>query len=116
TNTITDLAPLLVIAYAGYEVINGNLTVGTMVAFVGYMERVYSPLRRLINSSTVLTQSVASIDRVFELKNEPYDIKDKKDAVELKNVYGRIQIEDVSFAYEKEKMVLENINLDVKHG
>src|SRR5699024_2762804 len=68
------------------------------------------------NSSTVLTQSVASIDRVFELKNEPYDIKDKKDAVELKNVYGRIQIEDVSFAYEKEKMVLENINLDVKHG
>src|SRR5699024_1998077 len=40
TNTITDLAPLLVIAYAGFQVINGNLTVGTMVAFVGYMERV----------------------------------------------------------------------------
>src|SRR5699024_355588 len=67
TNTITDLAPLLVIAYAGYAVIMGNLTVGTMVAFVSYMERVYNPLRRLINASTELTQSIASIDRVFEL-------------------------------------------------
>src|SRR5699024_5574643 len=42
TNTITDLAPLLVITFAGYQVISGNLTMGTMVAFVGYMERVYS--------------------------------------------------------------------------
>lgn len=116
TNTITDLAPLLVIAYAAYEVINGNLTVGTMVAFVGYMERVYSPLRRLINSSTVLTQSVASIDRVFELKNEPYDITDKEDATELTNVRGQIDIENVSFAYEKEKYVLNDVNLHVKQG
>lgn len=116
TNTITDLAPLLVIAYAAYEVINGNLTVGTMVAFVGYMERVYSPLRRLINSSTVLTQSVASIDRVFELKNEPYDIMDKKDATELRNVQGKIDIERVSFAYEAEKYVLNDVDLHVAQG
>src|SRR5699024_8436791 len=49
TNTITDLAPLIVITFAGYQVISGHLTLGTMVAFVSYMERVYSPLRRLIN-------------------------------------------------------------------
>src|SRR5699024_5158993 len=41
TNTITDLAPLIVIAFAGYQVIVGQLSMGTMVAFVGYMERVY---------------------------------------------------------------------------
>lgn len=116
TNTITDLAPLLVIAYAGYEVIQGNLTVGTMVAFVGYMERVYSPLRRLINSSTVLTQSIASIDRVFELKNEPYDIKDKDNAIEMTVAEGEIDIENVSFAYEKDKYVLSDINLHVEKG
>src|SRR5690625_7279825 len=81
TNTITDLASLIVIAFAAYQVIQGNLTLGTMVAFVAYMDQVYNPLRRLINSSTVLTQSIASIDRVFELVNEPYDIKDKEDAV-----------------------------------
>src|SRR5699024_4185817 len=116
TNKITDLAPLLVITYACYEVIQGNLTIGTMVAFVGYMERVYSPLRRLINSSTVLTQSIASIDRVFELKNETYDIIDKEDAIELTDVKGDIDIENVSFAYEGDKLVLEDINLHVKEG
>lgn len=117
SNTITDLAPLLVIAYAGYQVINGNLTIGTMVAFVGYMERVYSPLRRLINASTVLTQSVASIDRVFELMDETYDIEDKQDAVTLERVHGDISMKNVYFQYnEDEKQVLKNINLDVIRG
>src|SRR5699024_1759621 len=93
TNAITDLAPVLVIAYAGCQVINGNLTVGTMVALVGYMERVYSPIRRLINASTLLTQSFPSIDRVFELMNEKYDIEDKKDAVKLGRLEGNISFE-----------------------
>src|SRR5699024_3163497 len=90
TNTITDLAPLLVIAYSGYQVIQGSLTIGTMVAFVGYLERVYSPLRRLINSSTVLVQAIASIDRVFELMNEKYDVVNKKDALQLGRVEGKV--------------------------
>src|SRR5690625_6728204 len=90
---------------------------GTMVAFVGYMERVYSPLRRLINSSTQLTQSIASIDRVFELMNESYDIVDKSGAEPLKNVKGKIDIEDISFRYEKtEPEVLKNVSLNVERS
>lgn len=117
TNTITDLAPLLVIAYAGYEVVMGNLTVGTMVAFVTYMERVYSPLRRLINASTELTQSIASIDRVFELMNEPYDVVDRENAAEIDQIDGSIDVENVSFQYqEDEKAVLQDVNLSVKKG
>src|SRR5699024_11370962 len=88
-----------------------------MVAFVTYMERVYSPVRRLINSSTMLTQSVASIDRVFEFLNEPYDIVDKPDAKVLGRVEGIVTIENVSFRYEDEEGdVLKNINLDVQKG
>lgn len=117
TNTITDLAPLIVIAFAGYLVITGQLSLGTMVAFVGYMERVYSPLRRLITASTTLTQSIASIDRVFELYNEPYDIADKENAIELGRVNGDVAIENMSFQYEKdEPYVLNNINLHVEKG
>lgn len=117
TNTITDLAPLLVIAYAGFQVINGNLTIGTMVAFVGYMERVYNPLRRLINASTVLTQSIASIDRVFELMDERYDIEDKDDALELDRLHGDISMEKVNFQYnDDDKQVLTNISLNVNKG
>lgn len=116
-NTITDLAPLLVIAFAGYQVIQGNVTVGTMVAFSGYMERVYGPLRRLISSSTVLTQSIASIDRVFELMNEKYDIVDHPDAKKLDRVDGDIDIDHVSFKYEDEEAeVLKDVSLHVKSG
>lgn len=117
TNTITDLAPLLVITFAGYQVISGNLSMGTMVAFVGYMERVYSPLRRLINSTTALTQSIASIDRVMELFNEKYDIVDKPNAQSLDTIEGAIDIENISFRYDAEEGdVLKNVSLNVHKG
>ncbi|EQB36818.1 MULTISPECIES: ABC transporter ATP-binding protein [Virgibacillus] len=117
TNTITDLAPLLVIAYAGYQVIHGNLTMGTMVAFVGYMERVYSPLRRLINSSTTLVQSIASIDRVFELMNEKYDVTDQPNAITMNRLEGEVTIDKVSFQYEDDEMqVLNHVSLHVEKG
>ncbi|MFJ5622661.1 ABC transporter ATP-binding protein [Peribacillus loiseleuriae] len=116
-NTITDIAPLMVIGYAGYEVIHGNMTLGTMVAFIGFIDRLYNPLRRLVNSSTTMTQTLASMDRVFELVDEKYDIDDKKGAVELKQVAGEITFDNVSFAYaDNEPEVLKNIHLDVNEG
>jgi len=116
-NTITDVAPLLVISYAGYQVINGSLSVGVMVAFIAYIDRLYNPLRRLVNASTSLTQSFASMDRVFELMEEPYDIKDKSDAKALPRIEGEIQFDHVSFSYgEDEERVLRDVNFTVKPG
>lgn len=116
-NTITDVAPLLVIAYAGYQVIHDYLSVGTMVAFIAYIERLYNPLRRLVNASTSLTQSFASMDRVFDLMEEPYEITDKKEAIELPPIQGEIELDHVSFSYEKEgELILNDINLTVKPG
>ncbi|RXJ00413.1 ABC transporter ATP-binding protein [Anaerobacillus alkaliphilus] len=116
-NTITDIAPLLVIVFAGILVINENLTIGAMVAFVAYMDRLYNPLRRLVNSSTTLTQSVASMDRVFEFIDEKYDIVDSPKAKDLKNVKGDITFDHISFAYDEGKEpVLKDINLSVRSG
>ncbi|OMP68152.1 ABC transporter ATP-binding protein [Domibacillus epiphyticus] len=116
-NTITDIAPLLVIGYAGIQVIEGNLTVGTMAAFIAYIDRLYNPLRRLVNSSTTLTQAIASMDRVFELLDEKYDITDKKDAVECRDVAGDIVFDHVHFHYDIEDApVLKDVHLHVKAG
>ncbi|WP_019242929.1 MULTISPECIES: ABC transporter ATP-binding protein [Bacillus] len=116
-NTITDIAPLLVIGFAAYQAINGALSLGTMAAFIGYIERLYSPLRRLVNSSTTLTQSIASMDRVFEFIDEKYDIEDRKDALECQNVKGNIVFDHVQFSYEENGAnVLSNINLNIKQG
>ncbi|MGE7692414.1 ABC transporter ATP-binding protein [Lysinibacillus sp. NPDC097214] len=116
-NTITDVAPLLVIAYAGYQVINGPLSIGTMVAFIAYIERLYGPLRRLVSSSTMLTQSIASMDRMFELIDEPYEIKNKANALELPRVKGEVRFNNVNFQYEEVgSQILNNINFTINPG
>lgn len=116
-NTITDVAPLLVIAYAGYQVINGSLSVGTMVAFIAYIERLYNPLRRLVNASTTLTQSFASMDRVLELMEEPYEVTDKENAKVLPAIQGKVEFENVDFSYEEEGFpVLQKMNFTVNPG
>lgn len=116
-NTLTDLGPLIVIAFAAYEVIHGSLTLGTMVAFIGYMDSLYSPLRRLVNSSTTLTQAFASMDRVFELLDEEYDIVDRPNAITKKSLRGEVTFENVSFRYnEQDQDVLRNISLSISPG
>jgi ATP-binding cassette, subfamily B, putative efflux pump len=116
-NTITDIAPLIVIGYAAYLVIQGELSLGTMVAFFAYIDKLYSPLRRLVNSSTTITQSFASMDRVFEFLDEKYDIIDDPNARECNHVQGDISFEHVYFSYDQtDEMVLKDITLHVKKG
>ena len=117
-NTITDIAPLLVIGASGYQVIAGNLSVGEMVAFIAYIDRLYNPLRRLVNSSTTLTQSFASMDRVFEFIDEKYDIEDGPASIECDNVKGHIVFDHVNFSYDDndDGNVLKDIRLDVRKG
>ncbi|WNC17647.1 ABC transporter ATP-binding protein [Brevibacillus brevis] len=122
-NTVTDIAPLLVISYAGYQVIGGLMSVGTLVAFYAYLDRLYVPLRRLVNSSTVLTQAIASMDRMFEFMDESYDIVDRPGARELpvdpvtKRIRGEVRFENVSFRYREEgPLVLDGINLTIEPG
>ncbi|WP_019123828.1 ABC transporter ATP-binding protein [Brevibacillus massiliensis] len=122
-NTVTDITPLLVIGYAGYHVIGGDLSVGTLIAFYAYLERLYTPLRRLVNSSTTLTQATASMDRMFEFIDEEYDIQDRPNAGLLPvdpdtgRIRGEIRFEGVSFRYRDEgEMVLKDINLTIRPG
>lgn len=116
-NTLTDIAPLMVIAYGGYLVINGHLSVGAFVAFFGYLDRLYSPLRRLVTSSSELTQASASLERVLEFLDEPYDITDAPDAVPVSNLKGRIRFNDIWFKYgDESEWVLKHINFDIQPG
>lgn len=116
-NTITGLAPVAVLGYAGYHVIQGNITIGTMAAFIGYIDMLYNPLRRLVNSSTTLTQSVASMDRMFDLFDEKYDIENKDGALALPAVKGQVDFNDVSFRYnDNGRNVLQDINFSIRPG
>lgn len=116
-NTVTDIGPIIVIGVGAYLAISGSITVGTLAAFVGYLELLFGPLRRLVASFTTLTQSFASMDRVFQLIDEDYDIKNGVGAQPIKIKQGRIDIDHVSFQYnDNEAPILKDINLSIEKG
>lgn len=116
-NTVTDIGPIIVIGVGAYLAISGSITVGTLAAFVGYLELLFGPLRRLVASFTTLTQSFASMDRVFQLIDEDYDIKNGVGAQPIEIKQGRIDIDHVSFQYNDNKApILKDINLSIEKG
>ncbi|HCY7323284.1 TPA: SAV1866 family putative multidrug efflux ABC transporter [Staphylococcus aureus] len=116
-NTVTDIGPIIVIGVGAYLAISGSITVGTLAAFVGYLELLFGPLRRLVASFTTLTQSFASMDRVFQLIDEDYDIKNGVGAQPIEITQGRIDIDHVSFQYnDNEAPILKDINLSIEKG
>ncbi|EHT36173.1 TPA: SAV1866 family putative multidrug efflux ABC transporter [Staphylococcus aureus] len=116
-NTVTDIGPIIVIGVGAYLAISGSITVGTLAAFVGYLELLFGPLRRLVASFTTLTQSFASMDRLFQLIDEDYDIKNGVGAQPIEIKQGRIDIDHVSFQYnDNEAPILKDINLSIEKG
>ncbi|HCT8707282.1 SAV1866 family putative multidrug efflux ABC transporter [Staphylococcus aureus] len=116
-NTVTDIGPIIVIGVGAYLAISGSITVGTLAAFIGYLELLFGPLRRLVASFTTLTQSFASMDRVFQLIDEDYDIKNGVGAQPIEIKQGRIDIDHVSFQYnDNEAPILKDINLSIEKG
>ncbi|RXK17739.1 ABC transporter ATP-binding protein [Macrococcus sp. DPC7161] len=116
-NTVTDIGPLLVVGFGAYLVIGDGLTVGSLAAFIAYLDRLYGPLRRLVSSSTTLTQSLASMDRMFHLFDEIYDIEDTPTARPVKVTNGEIEFKQVGFKYnEEDQEVLHDINLKINPG
>lgn len=83
----------------GYFVIQGDITIGTIVAFGTYLTQLYGPLQALASAPVVFTTSVVSFERVFEVVDLPLDIAEKPNAIELKNVQGNLTFERVSFDY-----------------
>jgi ATP-binding cassette subfamily B protein len=93
------LGTALIYWAGGYLVLQGAITVGTIVAFAAYLSRLYGPISALSNVQVEFAQSMVSFERVFEYLDLPVEIQDKPDAIELADVAGHIRFEDVSFSY-----------------
>ncbi len=83
----------------GYLVLRGVFTIGTIIAFSAYLSQFYGTLKSMSNLPPSLATSLVSFERVFEVIDLPAEIDDKPDALELKDVAGQVQVENVSFSY-----------------
>jgi ABC-type multidrug transport system fused ATPase/permease subunit len=81
-------------------VLNDAITIGTIVAFVAYLSRLYGPLTSLSSIYSEFVQSLVSFERVFEYLDKPVEIQDAPNAVVLENVQGHIRFDHVWFRYQ----------------
>jgi len=84
----------------GLMVLNGALTIGTIVAFAAYLNRLYGPISALTNVQVEFVTALVSFERVFEYLDMPVEIQDKPGALELDTVDGRIRFDHVWFQYQ----------------
>jgi subfamily B ATP-binding cassette protein MsbA len=116
TQWLTQMATLMILWYGGYRVLNGQTTPGTVPAFILLLRELYMPMNRISEMNTVLQNSLAAIDRVFEVFDIQPDVQEKSDAQRLQRLKGRITFEKLTFGYEAERPVLRDITLDVRPG
>jgi ABC-type multidrug transport system fused ATPase/permease subunit len=106
----------LILFWGGRQIIGGALSVGTLVAFNALMLDTLRQVRMLGMWVSGVQRTIAAGDRIFEILDTQADVSDKPDAKPLPPVKGAVTFEDVSFAYDGENMVLEEINFSVKPG
>jgi ATP-binding cassette subfamily B protein len=113
------LATVGILLYGGYQAIDGDVTVGVLVAFVAALNNFFDPIQQLSQLYTTYQAGMAALDKIFELLDESPDLVDKPDAVELPRLRGEIGFEDVSFCYgegDDAVWALRHVDLAVPPG
>jgi ATP-binding cassette subfamily B protein len=107
---------LLVWYFGGRQVLNQQITPGTLVAFAAYLGMLYGPIMMLTQINNFLTSCFSATERVFEILDAKPDVKDAPGAVELPRITGSVELKNVTFGYDALKPVLKALNLEVKPG
>ncbi len=113
---LNTLATAGVLAYGGYLAVTGAATVGTVTAFLLYVQQFFRPIQLLSQFYTQAQSALAGLERIFQLLDEPSQLKDAPDAVEMPPMRGEVSFENVSFGYNPTQMVLKGVNLHAKPG
>ena len=96
--------------------LKGQMTYGSVTAFMGYTGLLFGPALRLTEIANQLEQVMVAVDRIFEVIETQPDIIDKPDAIEMPKIEGRIRFDNASFGYRSDVLVLRDIDLDIPAG
>jgi len=116
TDNISTLVRAAIFAVGLLVMAPAAISLGTIAAMTSYASQFWQPIMNLSNIFNNFINNIAYLERIFETLDEPVDIDDKPNAHKMKDITGNISFEDVTFAYEEGKNVLENVSFDVKAG
>lgn len=105
-----------IIWYGGHGVINGDLTAGSLVAFLVYAVNISNPVKRLTRVIGSIQKALAAAQRVFDVLDMKEEIAEIPGAKVLPQIDGQVEFKNVSFAYAKEEQVIKNVSFAVKPG
>jgi ATP-binding cassette subfamily B protein len=106
-----------ILLYGGIQAVNGDITIGVLVAFLAALNNFFDPIQQLSQLYTTYQAGMAALDKIFELLDEEPDLVDAPDAIELPRLRGEIVLDDVTFSYGADTAnALTDVTLKVPPG
>ncbi len=116
TGFLTALGPILVLWVGAREVWAARLSIGMLMAFYGYLGMLYQPIQRLTELNLILANSMAAMDRIFEVFDTFPEVREQPGAKTLPPVRGELAFEGVQFRYDGREAVLDGLTLRIPAG
>ena len=113
---VAAIGVTMIIWYGGNNVINGTITAGSLVAFLTYAVNISNPIKRLTRVIGNIQKALAEAQRVFMIIDMPEEIAESRDAKQLPEVSGKVEFQNVSFAYDDKGNVITDLSFSVKPG
>lgn len=113
---ITFSGSILIWLVGGWQIFQGDISLGTLVMFQSLMMRFFRPVYTLCQMNERFIRAGTSAERVFEVMDTPPSVADKEDAVALGNIRGAVEFRDVYFSYDNEKNALNGVSFQVQPG
>jgi ATP-binding cassette subfamily B protein len=113
---IGNLSYVFIVILGGISVARGTITIGNVQAFIQYSRQFTQPIVQTANIANIIQSTIAAAERVFEVLDESEQIPDKKDMIHLDKAKGNIKLDHIKFGYNTEKILIKDMNIDVKKG
>ena len=113
---LSSAATAVVLGYGGWLAFHGEVSIGVLVAFLGYLSNFFDPVQQLSQLYNTFLSAVAALDKITDLLDETPEVEDAPDAVQLSHITGRVTFDDVRFSYGRGPEVLHGIDLEVPAG
>jgi ABC-type multidrug transport system fused ATPase/permease subunit len=120
---LSSIGTAAIMLYGGYRALDGDITIGVLVAFVGYLQSFFDPIQQLSNLYSTYQQGMAAIDKIFDLLDTEPDMRDAPGATELGAIRGDVEFDGVWFGYgeaaeggAERAWALRDVSLEIRAG
>lgn len=113
---ISTMGTVLIYIFGVRALITEEITVGILLSIIWYSGRFWEPLNNISNFYNSILVAMASTERIFEVLDTKPEIQDSPNAIEMPEIVGRVEFDNVTFSYDDKKMVLEDVSFDIEPG